>query len=171
MKKLFVVFLLSLVTFPVFASNWRDWESFSVPKGNEQHWICGMATVNRTDPETNASIKLIESTPFIQFDLYKGSWSFPEGTSVAVRLDFDDNEPLDLTAYGDGKIVSIAIPVELTSVFLSLVNDRQYIRVFFREGNEKTWTIGLDGARSSLLRMLSCFKHNRVSQGGAVTGD
>lgn len=88
-----------------------------------------------------------------------------------MRLDFDDNEPLDLTAYGDGKIVSIAIPVELTSVFLSLVNDRQYIRVFFREGNEKTWTIGLDGARSSLLRMLSCFKHNRVSQGGAVTGD
>lgn len=88
-----------------------------------------------------------------------------------MRLDFDDNEPLDLKAYGDGKIVSIAIPVELTSVFLSLVNDRQYIRVFFREGNEKTWTIGLDGAQPSLLRMLSCFKQNRVSQGGAATGD
>lgn len=129
MKKLLAVSLLALLSLPVFASDWKDWESFSIPKSSEQHWICGMATVNRTDPSENVSIKLVESIPFIQFDLYKSAWSFPEGSSVAVRLDFDDREPLDLMAYGDGQIVSIAIPVELTSVFLSLVNDRQRIRV------------------------------------------
>ena len=162
MKKLLIVSLLSIFSLPVFASDWGGWEAFSIPKGSEQHWICGMTTVNRTDPSENASVKLIESTPFIQFDLYKRGWSFPEGSTVAVRLDFDDKKPLDLTAYGDGQIVSIAIPAELTIVFLSLVNDRQRIRVFFREGDEKEWAIGLDGAGEALLNMLSCFKKNRA---------
>ena len=171
MKRLFAVFLVSLLSLPAFAADWQPWESFSIPKSSEQHWICGMATVSHVNQEENASIKLIESTPFIQFDLYKGAWSFPEGSQVGIRLDFDDRKPLDLTAYGDGKIVSIAIPVELTSVFLSLVNDKKRLRVFFREGNEKAWTIGLDGAGEALLEMLSCFKMNRASPGVTGSGD
>lgn len=85
---------------------------------------------HRTDPSENASVRLIESVPFIRFDLYKSAWSFPEGSPVAVRLDFDDRKPLDLMACGDGQIVSIAIPAGLTLVFLSLLNDRQHVRVF-----------------------------------------
>lgn len=164
MKKLLVVSLLSLLSLPVFASGWRGREGFSIPKGNEQHWICGMATVNRTDPSENASVRLIESVPFIRFDLYKSAWSFPEGSPVAVRLDFDDKKPLDLMACGDGQIVSIAIPAGLTLVFLSLLNDRQHVRVFFRDGNEKGWLIGLDGAGEALVKMISCFKKNRASE-------
>lgn len=56
MKKLLVVSLLSLLSLPVFASGCGGREGFSIPKGNEQHWICGMATVNRTDPSENASV-------------------------------------------------------------------------------------------------------------------
>lgn len=164
MKKLLAVSFLSLLSLPVLASDWRGWEDFSIAGSNERHWICGMDNIKGAGQSQNVSIKLIESTPFIQFDLYKNSWSFPQGSSVPVRLDFDDNAPLDLKAYGDGQIVSIAIPVEMTNVFLSLVNDKQRIRVMFRDGNEPVWSIGLDGAHDALFRMLSCFKKNRALQ-------
>ena len=156
------VSLLSLFSSQALASDWSGWESFSIPAARDQHWICGMETIHRTARAQNATIKLIESTPYIQFDLYRYEWSFREGASVPVRLDFDDREPLDLVAYGDGHFVSIAIPVEVTAVFLSLVNDKKRIRVFFREGNDPAWKIDLDGAPDALADLLACYKENQA---------
>ncbi len=158
MKKWGVLILFSFFSLPVFAFEWSIWEPFSVPRQSGRHWICGMDSVSGTDKMKGVSIKLIESTPFIQLDLHQGGWSFPQGAFVPVSLDFDDNEPLDLDAYGDGQIVSIAIPAGLTSTFLSLVNEKKRIRIFFRNSHETVWTISMDGASEALMGMLACYK-------------
>lgn len=109
MKKLLAVSLLALLSLPVFASDWKDWESFSIPKSSEQHWICGMATVNRTDRQ-----RMYLSSWLNRYRLSSLIYTKVPGLFRKVRLLpcgwILTTGNLSLMAYGDGQIVSIAIP-------------------------------------------------------------
>ena len=107
-----------------------------------------------------------EATPFIQFDCIMRHWSFRKGLLFRF-LWFRREQTAGIgLAYGDGTIVSIAVPVEWTSPFLRLVNEKKQVHVFFRDGREKVWNIGLDGAGDALSKMLVCYKARRSAESG-----
>ena len=82
---------------------------------------------------------------------------------MPLSLTFDDKEPIDLVAYGDGEFVSISIPVELLNTFISGLNENKRVRIIFKKGNDTAWNIGLDGASDALKPFFMCYKARRSS--------
>ena len=104
----------------------------------------------------NLAIKQFGGSDHLNVTLYKDTWNIPRGTTVVTSVDFMDNEPLTLKAYGDGKIVDIAIPKQDTHVFLSLVRDSSFLQVGFPNGSEPTWSVDLAGVTPSLKKFVEC---------------
>lgn len=104
----------------------------------------------------NISIKWAGGGRRVSATLYKDSWDIPRGKTIATTIDFMDNQPLSLPAYGDGKIVDMQIPEQVTYVFLSLVRDSNFLQIGFPKGSEPTWTIPLKGSSAAFKEFVAC---------------
>ena len=67
-----------------------------------------------------------------------------------------DDQPLTVDAYGDGKILDLALPKEATAIFIGLLRDSKQIRISFPAGSEQPWTASLKGAQPFLKKFVNC---------------
>lgn len=119
--------------------------------------ICAMSAAPiLSSGVNNISIKRVGGNGHMSATLYKDSWDIPRGRTITITIDFMDNQPLSLPAYGDGKIVDIQIPEQGTYVFLSLVRDSNFLQIGFPKGSEPTWTIPLKGSSTAFKQFVAC---------------
>ncbi|VVQ12208.1 hypothetical protein PS914_05328 [Pseudomonas fluorescens] len=81
-----------------------------------------------------------------------------------TTIDFADGQPLTLESYGDGKIVDVALPKEVTAVFLSLLIDSKVMRVSFPRGKEPTWEASLLSIRPQMKVFIDCMRKQENTQ-------
>ena len=156
MRIVAIALLLSGLGRPAIAETFSDWSFYAgtTPRGTA---FCSiLSAIKTSNVGQNIAIKTFKGTENLVVDLYKDTWNIPQGTDVEVMLDFGDNKPIVLRAYGDGHIVDIRLPTEDTAMFLSLVVDRPFMQVVFPGGNEGTWFVGGRGARQAVSKLTSC---------------
>ncbi len=137
------------------SQQFKPWEKFD-GKTSRGTQVCGLATAANSGSPRNISIKQLATNDFISVTLYQESWSFKPGSEVPIVLDFFDNQPLYLAAYGDGKILDITLPTDATAVFLSLLKDSAAMRVQIKNESEPDWRIPLKTVLTPLKGFLSC---------------
>lgn len=165
MKKLA---LLTLALMPHLAlaatPNFGPWQFFSgrTPANTPICSVLSDGSVNQS--VRNVAIKQIGGHQSIQVTLYKDTWSIPRGTKVPVRIDFEDDQPLHLSAYGDGKIVDIEIPTQIMAIFLSLVASERNLHIGFPAGKEAEWVIGLSSSKPVVQKLVGCMRRLESTQ-------
>lgn len=104
----------------------------------------------------SVAVKSLGGNDHLNVTLYKDSWSIPQGTTISITLDFMDNQPLALEAYGDGKFIDISLPHEATAIFLGLMKGSKFLKVGFPNGDEPEWAVSLDGSHQHMKEFVSC---------------
>lgn len=119
--------------------------------------VCSLLTAASSGATAkNMVIKQLAGHDSLSVTLYKDSWNIPQGKSIPIFIDFMDDQPLAIDAYGDGKIVDIALPPEATSVFLGLLADSKTFRIGFKSGSEQPWAASLKGIKPPLKKFVDC---------------
>lgn len=136
-------------------SRWQ-FDVSTTPKGTA---LCSLMAVG-TDAQVarNLAVKMFAGKQSLNITLYKASWQAPQGTNIPLKLDFFDEQPLQLLAYGDGKVADIELPVDATAIFLGLMSSEKAMRLSFDRGNEPPWVVSLAGVRPKLKQFVDCSK-------------
>ena len=152
------VLYASLIAPRAAAADFSNWQ-FDRGTGSNGTPLCAMlSAVRNRNVGQNIVVKGFKGSENLHIDLYKDTWNIPGGTDVSITLDFGDNQPLTLPAYGDGHILDVELPTEHTAVFLSLVVERPFIQVIFPGGNEGTWVVAAGGARAAVTKLVDCLR-------------
>jgi hypothetical protein len=136
-------------------NNFSFWEFFE-DKTTADTPVCGIFSGNTDKTNVrNVSVKNLENREVITITLYNDQWNFKQGSNVNVIIDFADNQPLKLSAYGDGKVLDFSVPKQLTSTFLSLMRDSKLIRFIVGNG-AKPWSVPLHNIGPPLQQFVDC---------------
>lgn len=156
--------ITSSVAFAGTSASLEKWTAFSdrTPKGTPLCALTSAPTAGQT--VKNISVKKLGGDDHLNITMYKDSWKIPQGTSVITIIDFADGQPLTLESYGDGKVVDVALPKEVTAVFLSLLIDSKVIRISFPKGKEPTWEASLASIRPQLKVFVECMRKQENTQ-------
>lgn len=112
----------------------------------------------------NIAIKSLGGSSNLHITLYKDSWKIPQGRLVNTSIDFMDDEPLLLDAYGDGKVLDLSIPTQVTAVFIGLLHDSKQLRISFPSGREQPWIASLAKLQPLLTKFVSCARQQETTQ-------
>jgi hypothetical protein len=124
------------------------------PKGTP---VCALATSGKGNAVIrNIAIKALGGNEFLSLTLFKDSWKVPQGSTVPLMLSFKDNQPIALSAYGDGNVLDIQLPTESTAIFLSLLASKSTLQIAFQRGKEVSWEINLASIKPALKSFLEC---------------
>ena len=169
MMKLAVVAVLvgcvtSNIAFADTSAPLGKWAAFSdrTPKGTPLCALAAAPTAGQT--VRNISVKKFGGNEHLNVTMYKDSWKIPQGTSVMTTIDFADGQPMTLESYGDGKIVDVALPKEVTALFLSLLIDSKVMRISFPRGKEPTWEASLASIRPGMKAFIDCMRKQEDTQ-------
>lgn len=148
-------------------SNWK----YDYGVGSRGTPVCSiLSAIRNVNFGQNIVVKGFKGAENLHVGLYKDTWNIPRGTDVNVTFDFGDNEPLTLSARGDGHILDVELPTEDTAIFLSLVVERPFIQVIFPGGNEGTWVVAAGGARAATMKLVECLRRFEPSKGKGTSG-
>lgn len=151
---------LALAAAPKFGP-WEFWSG----RTSSNTPICSVLSDGSANQSVrNVAIKQIGGHRSIQVTLYKDTWSIPRGTKVPVSIDFEDDQPLRLSAYGDGKILDIEIPTQATAIFLSLVASESNLRIGFPAGKEAQWVVSLLNTKPVVQKLVGCMRRLENTQ-------
>jgi hypothetical protein len=124
------------------------------PKGTP---VCALATSGKSNAIIrNIVIKALGGNEFLSVTLFKDAWKVPQGTTVPITLSFKDNQPIALSAYGDGNILDIQLPTESTAIFLSLLASKSTLQISYPRGKEAAWEINLASIKPVLKSFVEC---------------
>lgn len=112
--------------------------------------------------EQNLVIQKFGNENFLRIKLFKSSWNMPKASGIPIVIEFSDNAPLNLQAFGIGEFLEVEIPWEATSSFLAKVRELPYIKVSFPRGSESPWRVDLDGIHPRLLDLNTCAMRQRL---------
>lgn len=102
----------------------------------------------------NIAIKALANRDALNITLYDDHWNHKPDIKHTASLDFDDRKPLELLAYGDGKLLFADLPVSATAVFLSLLAEKQKLK--FYPPNAPAISVGLSGINRALTQFMDC---------------
>lgn len=138
------------------AQDFSKW-SFDQGRTSKNTPLCSLLTAASSGATAkNIVVKQLAGHDSLNVTLYKDSWNIPQGKSIPVFIDFMDDQPLSIDAYGDGKVVDISLPSDATAIFLGLLADSKTFRIGFKSGSEQPWTAGLKGIRLPLKKFVDC---------------
>ena len=149
---------LAMLPRPSAAQTFSPWQATqsTTPSGRD---FCSISTATRDDDVVrNVFVKVFPAENSVFVDLLDVAWDRPQGTSVAVAIDFADDQPLDVVAYADGTILDIEFPTELMSILLLELAERNAIRFAFPDENEAPWVVPTIGAREAVRDLASCIR-------------
>lgn len=148
----------SLVAPRAAAADFSNWQ-YEYGVGSRGTPVCTMlSAVRNKNIGQNIVIKGFKGSENLHIGLYKDTWNIPRATDINVTFDFGDNEPLTLSAYGNGHILDVELPTQHTAIFLSLVVKSPFIQVIFPGGNEGTWVVAAEGARAATTKLVDCLR-------------
>lgn len=145
------------------ASGYSAWQYFTntTQRGTP---VCGLYTAGTRSGNTkNISVKQLANRKVLTMTLFNDWWSFPRGSTVPVSVDFADNQPLALSAYADDKVLDIEVPLQATATFLSLLAQRETLRITVAQGTD-VWRVPLRGTKQSLGLFLDCARNQPKSK-------
>ena len=139
-------------------AQFSDW-GFSTYTTEKGTFFCSIFSgVKNQDIGQNLVIKGSPGANNLIIDLYKDEWNWAQGSTVNLKFDFLDNEPLTLAAYGDAHILDVQLPTDVTAPFLLELVQRQAVRVSFATGGEAPWYLRSTGAKLAVEQLASCLK-------------
>ncbi|MBO9680251.1 MAG: hypothetical protein J7556_18610 [Acidovorax sp.] len=117
--------------------------------------VCALSTADKVSAGArNVSIKALANRDHLTITLYDAKWSYKPESKHQLALDFDDQKPLQIRAYGDVNMLDADFPKEGTVVFLSQLKDREVFRITLPDGG--VWAMRLSGIRGQLTQFLEC---------------
>jgi hypothetical protein len=117
--------------------------------------MCSLNIAAKGSPARNVGIKHLANRDGLNVTLYSEDWNYPSGANVPFSLDFADQQPLNVTGYGDGHVVDVELPKDATAVFLSLLGDRQKIQFQVGEQRQRL-SVPLAGIQPKLKSFVNC---------------
>lgn len=117
------------------------------------------AAVENDNMGQNVFVKGYAGRDSITVDLYKDSWNFRSGSEVPVVLDVRTQEGTGLqetlSAYADGRILDVEVPLASAGNFLMDLA-ASGLRVIFPSGTDVRWILSDAGADDAVGNMLPC---------------
>lgn len=136
------------------ASGFTPWE-FSKGVTNRGTPVCALSAAdNMKSGARNISIKALGNREQLNITLYDTRWGYKANSKHMATLDFDDQKPLQLDAYGDGQVLDSDLPVAATAIFLSLLREKKTLRISPPGG--EVVTVGLTGISDPLRSFVDC---------------
>src|SRR5262249_14173332 len=103
--------------------------------------------------------------------IIKQGWRVPFGTGVPFMVQFDENKPHEGSALGQQGLpnqISVNIGDELFATMLQELTDSSTMRISVPDGDDRGWSVKLDGAQKVLRTYMKCTsdleKKNAVPQ-------
>jgi hypothetical protein len=136
--------------------------------------MCGMSVMDKYATQS-VMVKYAPADGGVMYiHLFKQGWRIPQGTKVAVSLDFDAdhfgevNEAYGaMSKSGAGMVELYLSGADEIKHFFNQVAEANTMTVTFPNGNEAPWKVSMDGSRKTVELMTSCMARaeaNRPSQ-------
>ena len=129
------------------------WSAYSGTTADQRR-VCGIATAGADG--RRVAIQQFASTPGLELELSKDSWTIPDNTPVTVQLRFDYRDQVQGQMTGSGRAMAMQMPYEQSLAFIRALRDGRVLQVFFPDGNEVVWTGGLAGSARAIDALNTC---------------
>lgn len=119
--------------------------------------VCALTGVNNSGKrETVVSIKSLANREYLNLTMHDARWNFKPESRHVISLDFEDQKPLRVPAFGDGKVLDADLPQEATAVFLILLAEKKNLRL--QVPGSDIVSVGLSGIHGELKQFLDCVR-------------
>ena len=136
------------------APGFTPWE-FSKGATSRGTPVCALSAAdNMKSGARNISIKALGNRDQLNITLYDSRWGYKANSKHKATLDFDDQKPTQLDAYGDGQVLDTDLPVAATAIFLSLLSEKTTLRIFPPGG--EVVSVGLTDISEPLRSFVDC---------------
>ena len=136
------------------APGYTPWE-FSKGATSRGTPVCALsAAENMKSGARNISIKALGNREQLNITLNDSRWDYKANSQHKATLDFDDQKPTQLEAYGDGQVLDTDLPVEATAIFISLLREKTTLRIIPPSGG--VFSVGLTGISEPLRSFVNC---------------
>jgi hypothetical protein len=176
MKKLLITTVAAIAAFASTAqadmtlASKGYWRTFAITSNDHGTPICGMETTMQKGNVSEAlMVKAQGDTDALWVQFFKTSWKFPaDGKAVDVPLNFklDNGDHFDAAANGfmakdktgsrTISVVEFKIDPDFKAEFLESLAHASSVAVTFKQGNEGSWTIKMDGSRDAVMALKKC---------------
>lgn len=120
-----------------------------------------VSAVKDPDIGRNVAIKGYKNRDSITVDLYNASWNYPAASKVPVTVALEGPSrgsfKQNISAYADGQILDLEIPVASAGYFLLDLASKPRLRVTFPDGSDTDWTIHDAVSTETAGQLISCF--------------
>lgn len=120
-----------------------SWDAFSGTGTNNK--VCGVGSTNPVD-NRSLSMRFEIGGDTVTFQVKKQSWTIPTNTPIALTMQIGGDAPWNLSAVGNGQTVEWTLDPNGMQAFDQQFRAGSTMTLTFPAGNERPWTIGLNGS-------------------------
>jgi hypothetical protein len=153
-----ISFAFLAAVFPVVgaAQSYTPWVFERLQSRDGGH-ICTIFTArNGEDRVQNVAIKIFPEKSSMHLTAYLDTWNFQTGTQVPTTIDFMDNKPINVSGFGDGKVVDLDLKGQASFDTLGGLTHAQFIQLGFPSSGGPTWTVPMPKNRQVVKSLLDC---------------
>jgi hypothetical protein len=131
-----------------------SWHAFT-DKDAQGTAVCGIGTQNPADGRKLSLTYTVGGTDLtLQAD--KPSWNIPEGTSLEVDMQIDQDQSWQAQGVGHGTNVQWVIGAASIREFDTEFRNGGALTITFPSGNEQPWTLALNGSTMASATLWRC---------------
>jgi hypothetical protein len=131
-----------------------SWHAFT-DKDAQGTAVCGIGTQNPADGRKLSLTYTVGGTDLtLQAD--KPNWNIPEGTSLEVDMQIDQDQSWQAQGVGHGTNVQWVIGAASIREFDTEFRNGGALTVTFPSGNEQPWTLALNGSTMASATLWRC---------------